>query len=100
MCAAGIGIVAATDDVPAWIVGLAVAAAGLGLGQAGSMGVFLEAAGDAAIASVLVVWSLIWSLGYVLGPVLGGAWVDSVGFATLVVVPGVFAAAVLFVARR
>ena len=64
------------------------------------MGVFLDAAGDAAIASVLVVWSLIWSLGYVLGPVLGGAWVDAFGFGTMIVVPGAFAAATFFVARR
>ena len=100
VCAAGIGIVAATGSLGAWIVGLAVAAAGLGMGQAGSMGVFLDAAGDAAIASVLVVWSLIWSAGYVLGPVLGGAWVDAFGFGTLIVVPGVFALSVFVVARR
>lgn len=100
VCAVGIGVVAASDSLAIWILGLAVAAAGLGMGQAGSMGVFLDAAGDAAIASVLVVWSLIWSGGYVLGPVLGGGWVDAFGFTTLIVVPGVFALAVFATARR
>jgi MFS family permease len=84
---AGISLAGLVGSVPIWIVAVAVAGIGFGAGEAGSLGVLLEAIGTRAIVLAMVVWSQIWAVGYLVGPALGGALAEAFGFGSLGLVP-------------
>lgn len=83
----GIGVAAALDTVPLWVVGVGIAAIGLGLGEAGALGILLEDVGTERIVLALVVWSQVWGVGYLVGPALAGGLADAVGTGAVVLVP-------------
>jgi MFS family permease len=84
-----------TQSVAAWIVVAVLAGIGLGAGEAGSLGVFLEAIGVERIVLAMVIWSQIWAVGYLAGPAAGGGVAEALGFGAIGLVP---AAAALLVA--
>ena len=100
LLAAGIGLAGATHGLLPWLPALALVALGIGLGEAGALGVLLDAVGTERIVTALVVWSQIWSLGYLVGPVVGGLTAEVAGYAALGVVPAAAAVAVLAASRR
>jgi MFS family permease len=91
---AGLAVAGATDSVAAWLLAVAVASLGFGLGEAGSLGVLLEAAGPERIVLAMVIWSQGWAVGYLVGPAAGGVLADVLGFAALGVVPALAAVCV------
>lgn len=97
---AGIGTAGATGSVWAWVPALAVTAVGLGLGEAGALGVLLESVGAERIVLAMVVWSQMWSLGYLAGPAAGGGLAAGLGFGALAIVPAAGALAVLAAGHR
>ena len=87
----GLAVAGATDAVGAWLVGVAVAAVGFGLGEAGALGILLGAAGPERIVLAMVVWSQGWAVGYLAGPALGGGLAEVVGFGFLGLLPALAA---------
>jgi hypothetical protein len=71
------------------------AGVGLGTGEAGSLGVFLEAIGVERIVLAMVIWSQIWAIGYLAGPAAGGGIAEAFGFGALGLVPATAALLVL-----
>jgi len=84
---AGIALAGATHAIGLWIVGLAVAGAGVGAGNTGSIGLLLEAVPAARIMTAMVVWSQLGIVGYLVGPLAGGAMAEAFGFASIGLVP-------------
>jgi MFS family permease len=93
----GVGLAGLTDDVPLWIVAVALAGIGIGAGEAGALGVLLETTGTERIVLAMVVWSQIWAVGYLAGPAAAGGIAESLGFAAIGLVP-LAAALVVFAA--
>ncbi len=92
----GIALAGAGASVPIWLVAVGITGLGFGAGEAGALGVLLEAVGTRAIVLAMVVWSQLWAVGYLIGPSVGGAVAELLGFAALGVVP--LAAALLVAA--
>lgn len=84
---AGIALAGLVTSVPVWLVAVAVAGLGFGAGEAGALGVLLEAIGTRAIVLAMVVWSQIWAVGYLVGPAVGGTLAEAFGFGALGLVP-------------
>jgi MFS family permease len=100
---AGVALAGATSSVPLWILAAVIIGVGLGMGEAGSLGVLLETIGVERIIVAMVVWSQLWAVGYLAGPAAGGGVAEAFGFGAIGLVPvaaalGVVAAFVL--ARR
>jgi MFS family permease len=100
---AGVALAGATSSVPLWILAAVIVGVGLGMGEAGSLGVLLETIGVERIIVAMVVWSQLWAVGYLAGPAAGGGVAEAFGFGAIGLVPvaaalGVVAAFVL--ARR
>ena len=93
---AGVALAGATDSLAPWGLALVLAGVGFGLGEAGALGVLLEAVGTERIVLAMVVWSQLWAIGYLAGPALGGAVAEAFGFRLIGLVP--LAAATLVVA--
>jgi MFS family permease len=93
-----------TSNVALWVLVAVLTGIGLGLGEAGSLGVLLKTIGVERIVAAMVVWSQVWALGYLLGPAAGGAVAETLGFEAIGLVPLaaaiVVAAAFLFPAPR
>jgi MFS family permease len=92
---AGIALAGIGASVPVWLLAVAVTGVGFGAGEAGALGVLLQAVGTRAIVLAMVVWSQLWAVGYLIGPAVGGAVAETLGFAALGLVP--LAAAVFVV---
>ena len=90
---AGLAIAGAGDDVWIWVVGLAVAGMGFGLGETSSLGSLLEATGPSRLLLAMVVWNQVFALGYLIGPSVGGAVAETLGFDAVGLLP--FAIALL-----
>ncbi len=86
---AAIALGGLTESVPFWILVAVAAGAGVGAGEAGSLGVFLEAIGIDRIVLAMVIWSQIWALGYLAGPAAGGGVAEALGFGAIGLVPAV-----------
>jgi MFS family permease len=80
-----------TESIPVWIAVAVAAGVGLGFGEAGSLGVFLEAIGLDRIVLAMVIWSQIWALGYLAGPAAGGGIAEALGFGAIGLVPALAA---------
>jgi hypothetical protein len=91
----GIAVVSASTTIAVWVLGTAVAAAGIGAANAASIGVLFDAVGTQRIVAAMLVWSQLGIVGYLAGPLAGGAVAQSLGYAALGLVPLAAAALVL-----
>jgi MFS family permease len=83
----GIGVVGVTDSVPPWALGMSVAGAGFGIGEAGALGFLLVAVDRERIVTAWVIWSQLWAVGYLVGPAVAGLVAEAWGYAALGLVP-------------
>ncbi|HEX2045457.1 MAG TPA: MFS transporter [Gaiellaceae bacterium] len=83
----GIGLAGLAESIAPWIVAAALAGVGIGIGEAGALGVLLESVGVERIVLAMVVWSQVWALGYIAGPAAGGGVAEALGFAAIGLVP-------------
>jgi MFS family permease len=84
-----------TESIAIWILVAIAAGVGLGFGESGSLGVFLEAIGVERIVFAMVIWSQIWAIGYLAGPAAGGGVAEALGFGAIGLVPAAAALLVL-----
>ena len=84
---AGVAMAGLSGTVPLFVVGLALAGVGMGMGETGSTGVLLEAVAPERIVTAMVLWSAIGVAGYLAGPAVGGAVAEALGFQAVVLVP-------------
>jgi MFS family permease len=96
----GIAVAGAAHQVPAWVVALAVAGAGIGLANTGSIGILLEGVPTERIVTAMVVWSQLGIVGYFIGPLAGGFVAQSAGYQAIGFVPLLGAIPVLILAMR
>ena len=87
LAVAGITLAGLAANVPLWVVALLLAAAGIGLGNTGSLGMLIEAVPVERIVTAMVVWSQVGIIGYLLGPLAGGIVAEGAGFALIGAVP-------------
>ena len=83
----GIGIVGVTESVPPWMIGLMVAGAAFGIGEAGALGFLLATVDRERIVTAWVVYSQLWAVGYLVGPAVAGLVAEAWGYAVLGFVP-------------
>ena len=96
----GITFSGLSETVAVWILLATVVGFGVGVGDAGALGVLLESIGTEKIVLAMVVWSQVWAIGYLAGPAVGGGLAEVFGFWALGIVPGLVAAATFVAARR
>lgn len=89
-----------SDTVAVWVLLATVVGFGIGVGDAGALGVLLESIGTDKIVLAMVIWSQVWAVGYLVGPALGGGLAEAFGFWALGILPGLVAAATFVAARR
>jgi MFS family permease len=92
---AALAVAGLTESVGAWVVAAVLLGVGLGIGEAGALGVLLKSIGVERIVLAMVVWSQVWALGYLAGPAAAGGVAEAFGFGAIGLVPG---AAALLVA--
>jgi MFS family permease len=83
----GIALAGLTDTVAVWVVAAALAGIGVGVGEAGALGVLLETIGTERIVLAMVLWSQVWAIGYLAGPAAGGGVAQAFGFGAIGLVP-------------
>jgi MFS family permease len=93
---AAVALAGLTDVVALWFGLAIVAGIGVGVGEAGALGVLLESIGVQRIVLAMVVWSQVWAIGYLAGPAAGGGVAEALGFGAIGLVP--LAAALLVIA--
>ena len=93
---AAVALAGLTDVVVLWFGLAIVAGIGVGVGEAGALGVLLESIGVQRIVLAMVVWSQVWAIGYLAGPAAGGGVAEALGFGAIGLVP--LAAALLVMA--
>jgi MFS family permease len=96
----GIAVAGAAGQLPVWIAALAVAGAGIGVANTGSIGVLLEGVPMERIVTAMVVWSQLGIVGYFIGPLAGGFVAQSAGYRAIGLVPLLGAVPVLLLAMR
>jgi MFS family permease len=82
-----IALAGLSESVPIWIAVAVLAGVGVGAGEAGSLGVLLEAIGVERIVLAMVVWSQVWAVGYLAGPAAGGGVAEALGYGAIGLVP-------------
>jgi MFS family permease len=97
---AGVAVAGVAGTVPLFVVGLALAGAGIGIGETGATGVLLEAVAPERIVTAMVLWSQLGIVGYLAGPAVGGAVAEALGFRAVVLVPLAAAVPLLAAFRR
>jgi MFS family permease len=97
---AGIAVAGLSGTVPLFVVGLALAGIGIGIGETGSTGVLLEEVAPERIVTAMVLWSQLGIAGYLAGPAVGGVVAEALGFQAVVVVPLAVAVPLLAAFRR
>jgi MFS family permease len=95
----GVALAGMSGTVPLFVVGLALAGIGIGIGETGSTGVLLEAVAPERIVTAMVLWSQLGIVGYLAGPAVGGAVAEAFGFGAVVLVPLAAAVPLLFAFR-
>jgi hypothetical protein len=95
LAGAGISLAGAVAQVPLWVFAVTLAAAGVGIGSTGSLGLLVETVDIKRIVTAMVVWSQIGIAGYLLGPLAGGFVAEGVGYPAIGVVAACFGLAVL-----
>jgi len=84
---AGVALAGVAGTLPLFVVGLALAGIGIGIGETGSTGVLLEEVAPERIVTAMVLWSQLGIVGYLAGPVVGGAVAEAFGFQAVGLVP-------------
>jgi len=92
---AGVALAGLAGTLPLFVVGLALAGIGIGIGETGSTGVLLEEVAPERIVTAMVLWSQLGIVGYLAGPVVGGAVAEAFGFQAVGLVPLAVAVALL-----
>ncbi len=92
---AGVTIAGAVTVTPLWVIALALAAVGIGLGSTGSLGLLVSSVDVSRIVTAMVVWSQIGIAGYLAGPLVGGVVAEGFGYTALGFVAGISGLAVL-----
>ncbi len=95
----GIGVVGVTESVPPWALGMIVAGAGFGIGEAGALGFLLVTVDRERIVTAWVIWSQLWAIGYLVGPAVAGLVAEAWGYAALGLVPVVGSVFVIWALR-
>jgi MFS family permease len=93
----GITVAATVASLPGWVVGLAVAGAGIGLANTGAIGVLLHGIPRDRSVTAIVAWSQLGIVGYLLGPLIAGPAVEAFGYPVLGIVLLAAAAPVVLV---
>ena len=83
----GVAVVGLTESVPPWALGLIVAGAGFGIGEAGALGFLLATVERERIVTAWVIWSELWAIGYLVGPAAAGLVAEAWGYGVLGAVP-------------
>jgi MFS family permease len=96
----GITLAGLSTTAAVWILLSAVIGFGIGIGDAGALGVLLESIGTDKLVLAMVIWSQVWAVGYLAGPAVGGGLAEAFGFWALGVVPAFVAVAVFTAALR
>jgi MFS family permease len=96
---AGISLAGAAAQVPLWVFAVMLAAAGVGIGSTGSLGLLVESVDVKRIVTAMVVWSQIGIAGYLLGPLVGGFVAEGLGYSAIGVVAACFGLALLAALR-
>jgi hypothetical protein len=96
----GVAAAATTATVAAWVCALSVAALGIGLADAGAVGVAVGAEPARRLVSAMIAFSLLWGAGYLVGPAAAGALASGVGFPAVAIVPLSALALTVWTARR
>jgi MFS family permease len=97
---AGVALAGLSGTVPLFVVGLALAGVGIGVGETGSTGVLLEEVAPERIVTAMVLWSQLGIIGYLAGPAVGGAVAETLGFHAVALVPLAVAIPLLAAFRR
>jgi MFS family permease len=84
---AGVAMAGVAATVPPFLLGVAVAGVGIGVGETGATGVLLEAVAPERIVTAMVLWSQLGIAGYLAGPAVGGAVAEAFGFQAVGLVP-------------
>jgi MFS family permease len=84
---AAIALGGLSQTVSVWIAVAVLAGIGIGAGEAGALGVLLEAIGVERIVLAMVVWSQVWAVGYLAGPAAAGGVAEALGYGAIGVVP-------------
>ncbi len=95
LAVAGISVAGAVTQVPLWVLALALAALGVGIGSTGSLGILVEAVNVKRIVTAMVVWSQVGIAGYLVGPLAGGLVAEELGYSAVALVVAVAGLAVL-----
>jgi MFS family permease len=84
---AAIALGGLSETVSVWIAVAVLAGIGIGAGEAGALGVLLEAIGVERIVLAMVVWSQVWAVGYLAGPAAAGGVAEALGYGAIGLVP-------------
>jgi MFS family permease len=84
---AAVALAGLTESVAVWVVVGVLFGVGLGIGEAGALGVLLSSVGVERIVLAMVVWSQVWALGYLAGPAAAGGIAEVFGFGAIGLVP-------------
>jgi MFS family permease len=84
---AAVAIAGLTESVGVWVVAAVLLGVGLGIGEAGALGILLHSIGVERIVLAMVVWSQVWALGYLAGPAAAGGVAEALGFGAIGLVP-------------
>jgi MFS family permease len=76
-----------TESVPVWVVVAFLTGVGIGIGEAGALGILLESIGVERIVLAMVVWSQVWAIGYLAGPAAAGGVAEAFGYGAIGLVP-------------
>lgn len=76
-----------SEEPVAWIAELGLTGVGLGLAEAGALGLLVTTTRTDAMVAAMVAWSQMWAVGYFAGPLGAGALAETVGFGALGLVP-------------
>ena len=85
---AAVTVAGLTESVGVWVAAAVLMGVGLGIGEAGALGVLLHSIGVERIVLAMVVWSQVWALGYLAGPAVAGGVAEALGFGAIGLVPG------------
>jgi MFS family permease len=95
LAVAGISLAGAVMQVPLWVLAVMLAAAGVGIGSTGSLGLLVESVDIKRIVTAMVVWSQIGIAGYLVGPLAGGFVAEGLGYSAIGLVAAAFGLGVL-----
>jgi MFS family permease len=82
-----VAVAGLTESVAVWVLAAVLLGIGLGIGEAGALGVLLRSIGIERIVLAMVVWSQVWAVGYLAGPAAAGGIAEAFGFGAIGLVP-------------